>query len=61
MKKIAKTKLALRAESLRHLVNQELAGAQGGKPMNTRSMCAGDCETAKCSGLNCGSTHYLLC
>jgi hypothetical protein len=62
MKKISKTKLALRAESLRHLANHELAGAQGGKPMNTQSMCAGDCETTNCSGVACGgSTHYLLC
>jgi hypothetical protein len=61
MKKIAKTKLALRAESIRHLANQELAGAQGGKPMNTQSMCAGDCETTNCSALACQSTHHLLC
>ena len=56
MKKISKTKLSLRAESIRKLVNQDLAVAQGGLPNPTRTGCAGDCFTYKCGEtLGCAS------
>ena len=61
MKKISKTKLALRAESIRHLANQDLAVAQGGMPPQTRTACAGDCDTFMCATANCLTTHHLTC
>jgi hypothetical protein len=61
MKKLSKTKLAIRAESIRNLANQELAGAQGGKPPQSQSGCAGDCDTFKCGSNVCPSTHHIAC
>jgi hypothetical protein len=61
MKKLSKTKLALRAESIRHLANQELAVAQGGRPPQTQSGCASDCDTFKCASAACPATHNLTC
>lgn len=61
MKKLSKTKLALRAESIRHLAGQDLAVAQGGMPPQTRTGCAGDCDTQTCATVHCLPTHNLTC
>jgi hypothetical protein len=54
MKKISKTKLALRTESIRNLGDQDLVGAQGGKPAQTQTQCAGICDTFHCATTACG-------
>ena len=61
MKKISKTKLVLRNESIRNLSDRALGVAQGGKPPATQTVCAGDCATFKCGTTNCGTTHNLTC
>ena len=61
MKKISKTKLALRTESIRTLGATHIAAVQGGKPPQTQTACAGDCDTFKCATANCLTTHHLTC
>jgi hypothetical protein len=61
MKKHSKTKLSLRSEAIRHLGATELAVAQGGMPPQTRTQCAGDCDTYKCATEPCVTTHHLAC
>jgi hypothetical protein len=60
MQKTSKTKLSLRAESIRELAKHDLSFAHGGRPAPTRTGCAGDCDTNTCNDTDLCYTVYCL-